>query len=160
MAEAKLDKAALVKLLTAAQEQHSKLGAALEEIDRLLAGGAGLAGMMKQFETAWLATWSSRYHGEYQFHAKRDRPQIKRLVLKMTPEELQVRAYNYVRNDDPFFVRARHSFGAFVSTINQHAPIVSASEELQLEAPTGCRHTPACSSDVEHTRRRGEEMRA
>jgi hypothetical protein len=87
---------------------------------------------------------------------------MKRLVRMIGVDELKARFVRYVKNDDPFYVKARHPFGLFVSSVNTHAAQGQAAEDLELSAaaPADCRHSPPCRSDVEHTRRRQQDLRA
>lgn len=147
------------RLMVLLQEIREKEQAVLEEIDTILSGGVGIGTLMNQASKAWLAAWAVRYRGEYAWKHERDRPQIKRLVKSLGVEELTKRMNNYIRNSDPFFLQARHSFAAFVASINQHADISDAGD-LELEAgPADCRHDPPCRTDQEHTRRRNADMR-
>lgn len=162
--EATLRIGKLQKLLPLAIELHEKLGATLREMEDLAGGGAGVAAKLKQVEFAWQTAWSARYHTDYVFNFARDRGHWKRLlhIHRFTPEDLQVRILNYIRNDDPFYAGKRHPFNIFVASINAHTGAADAPEELTLEAPTvsDCRHSPRCRSDQEHTRKKLEEMRA
>lgn len=151
------------KLVEVLRDLQAKTYEVTEEMQRLLAGEAGIGDRLKQVETAWRAAWSSRYHGDYVFTFAKDRPQIKRLLKTFTAEDLQVRMLNYIRNDDRYFVERRHPFGLFVSTINQHAP--AGDPDFGLEAadefrPIGCKHEPPCRNDQQHTQKRMSELRA
>jgi len=145
----------LKKLVATWRDLHGKASDVLDEIDALLGGGIGIGAKMRQLEIAWLTVWSSRYHGEYLFTPTKDRPQEKRLLKVFSPEELQVRMLNYIRNDDPFFVRNRHAFSLFVASVNQHGTPAAAPEVV-----AGCKHVPPCRTDAEHTRKRSAELRA
>jgi len=167
MAEAKkLDAAKLAKLLAVGKDLHGKLGAVLEEIDEVIGGGAGIASQIKMFEAGFDAVWCERYArgqtGRYVWRFSSDVPQIKRLLKMLGLDELKGRVIRYIANDDPFLVRARHPFGLFVSGINSYAGEGQAPAplELEAEAPIDCRHTPRCSSEQAHTRRRSAEMRS
>lgn len=164
-AKAKINTAALVKLLEVATELHTRTGDVIAEMDAILAGKAGMAAKLKAVEEGFDAAWCSRYapgrSKVYVWTYVRDRPQIKRLLKAMTLEDVVERAGRYVRSEDGFFVRSRHNFGLFVSSINQWAPATAGPGELDLEAaPADCKHEPACQTDAEHTRRRTAEMRS
>lgn len=79
---------------------------------------------LKEFQTAFSNAWEVRYREPYQFAFVKDVPQMKRLLKQFTMEQLARRISRYVQNEDPFFRKNRHTFGLFVSTINQHAPEV------------------------------------
>ena len=81
---------------------------------------------------------------------------MKRLLKSFSPEELEARMVVYLGNDERFFLSARHSFGLFVSSINQHAPVAP----IERMAPMGCSHHPPCRDDQAHTQRRMQELSA
>jgi hypothetical protein len=155
-----LDKARLTKLLEALKEQHGKTGALIDEINEVLGGGVGMAAKIREFDIAWTMLWQGRYHSPYQFNRTKDMPHVKRLIKAMGVEELVRRATNYLRNDDPFYTRARHAFGVFVASVNTHVGEPAPTQDFELAAPTGCKHTPPCASDAAHTSRKSAEMRA
>lgn len=155
--------AKIAKLLTAAKDLHEKQGEILAEIDTLLEGKASIGDRLKAAERAFDVAWCARYapgqHGRYVWAYVKDRPQWKRLLKVMTVDELAARAARYVQAEDPFFVRNRHAFGLFVSSVNQWAAERSAAPDRELAQPVGdCRHDPRCASDQAHTRRRLAEM--
>lgn len=153
------------KLLALQRELLEKLQAVTEELIEVAGGGAGTAAHLKQLEGSFDRAWCERYApgqtGRYVWSYTRDRPQMKRLLKSLGLEELGRRMWSYVRNEDPYFVRSRHSFGSFVATINQHAGEAAAPADLELDArPVGCSHVPPCTSDQQHTKARAREMRA
>ena len=138
---ADLEKAQLaqvMKLFVLHRELMEKLKAVASEMDDILEGKAWLGQRIKLFEDRYKATWATRYHGEYLFTQPRDRAALKRLLKALTDEELYTRVWNYVKNDDPFYVKARHSFPLFVAAIN------SLASPLPQEEPRECDHTPVC----------------
>lgn len=139
------------KLLEVAQQRHTELGSVLKEIDTLLGGGVGIGDLLKQAEKAFEAAWSSRYPGAYLWQYAKDRMQMKRLIQSLGLEELGARFGRYVRNDDPFFTRARHSFGAFVASVNQHA--------AEGAAPGGDLDLEPLESDADATARNMRRVR-
>ena len=155
-----LDKARLSKLLEVLKEQHGKTGALIEEINEVLGGGVGIAAKIREFDSAWTMLWQGRYHSAYQFNRTKDMPHVKRLIKAMGVEELVQRATNYLRNDDPFYAKARHSFGVFVASVNSHVGMPAPRQDFELASATDCKHTPPCRSDAEHTGRKSAEMRA
>lgn len=158
-AEFPVDK--FVKLLEAAKEKHTQIGALLDEVDALLGGKAGVGSEMKQLETAYDAFWCERYapgsHGQYVWNHKRDKPQMKRLIKLLGIAEVIERASRFLGNDENFYLRTRHNFGVFVQSINSHA---GESKGSRVDPVPGCMHVPACTSDQQHTKRRNQDMRA
>lgn len=118
-------RARLVKLLEVARDLHGKQAAILDEVDELLAGGAGIGAKMKAIQAGFAAAWSDRYAPgqpeRYVWTYKQDGPNLKRLAKQPGVEETIARAARYIRSEDGFFVRGRHSFGLFVRSINQWA---------------------------------------
>jgi hypothetical protein len=125
--------AKVAKLAGVAKDLHEKMGAVLEEIDELLAGGAGIGAKLKALEAAFDEAWCARYapgqRDRYVWVYKQDVPQLKRLIKMLGVEETSARAVRYIMSEDPFFVRGRHGFGLFVRSINQWA--------RAAEAPAG-----------------------
>jgi hypothetical protein len=138
-----IDLEAVRRLVDAAYELIAKQAATLEELRKILGGGVALGEQMKDAHAAFAAAHATRYPGQYVWIYKKDSPQMKRLLLALGLEELRDRFGRYIQNSDPFFMRARHSFGAFVSTVNQHAAPAAAAPDLELEdgeRPAGCKH--------------------
>jgi len=157
----------LVPLVTLQKELTEKLQAVTTEIDTLLGGGVGMGQKLKDCEAAFDQAWCERYapgqRGRYVWAYQRDRPQMKRLITMLGVDELKIRMANYLVNDEAFYMRARHSFGAFVSSVNAHAkaaPVNGSVQAFELdEAPADCRHTPRCRTDVEHTQKTKQDVR-
>jgi hypothetical protein len=168
MAEGKVNAATLAKvakLLEAAKELVAKHHDVILEIDELLGGGAGIAEKMRQLETAFDAAWCARYAPgqtkRYVWMYTRDRPHMKRLLKLLTVDDLAARAALYLQDADSFYLKTRHPFGQFVSSVNRYAPAGAADLTLDQDArPVACVHVPACKSDQEHTAKRNREMRA
>lgn len=155
-----------VKLLELAYQKFSEGDELLAEARALLEGQPGIGDKLKAVERAFDAAWCARYapgqHGRYVWQYVKDRPQMKRLLKSLTVEQLEERMLNYIRDEDAFYIKARHSFGLFVSSINRWASEGDAPAEMQLEPgarPFACVHVPACKSDAEHTARRNRELR-
>lgn len=167
MAEAgnldKATKAKLLKLTEALRVRQTECVDLADEITRLLHGEAGIGEKLKAVEVAFALAWSERYApgnpNAYQWQYAQDRSQLKRLLKSLAVEELTRRLHEYIRDSDPFYLKARHPFRLFVSGINRYAP--ASTSDLELEAPPAdCRHTPKCSTDEHCTRKRSAEMRA
>lgn len=108
---------ALQEKLAEIQEQERAIVA---EMGHLLAGGPGIGALLKRLEAHFSECWQVRYRAPYVFTYSKDRPQLKRLIGSIGVDELEHRMLRYLRNEDPFFMKARHAFGAFVSSVNQH----------------------------------------
>jgi len=154
------DKATLEKvkkLYEALRENQAKGYELLEEIGRVLGGEPGIGALLKEAERAFETGWRSRYPGGYIWRYTSDRPQMKRLLKVLTVEEIAARSVRFITNDDPFFVKGRHSFGMFVATINQHT---AAADFNQVLPPTDCKHRPHCKTEADCTRRGAADLRA
>jgi hypothetical protein len=152
----------ITKLFEALEELATKDAEIRAEIMKLLRGEPAMGDLVKAAMLHFGASWKIRYRSEYAWRFAIDTPHLKRLIKLLGPEELHARMTAYMVNNEDYFKRARHSFGVFVSTVNQHAGQgADASEELELaSAPADCRHKPPCRSDVEHTRRMMEDRSA
>jgi hypothetical protein len=133
-----------------------------EEMARILGGAAGIGATLKRLQEAFDAAWCHRYApGQtkaYVWQWAKDTTLFKRLLKNLAPEEIERRMINYLKSEDPFFAKNRHTFGLFVSSVNQFADFDRTLHE-ELPPPAGCTHLPPCRSDQEHTRRRSEDMR-
>jgi hypothetical protein len=148
----------LVAKLRELQEQADDV---TEEIEKVLGGSVPLGKTLSALEGAFEQAWETRYKGRYVWLRARDRGHFKRLLKAMDADELRRRMAVYIKNGDPFYVQARHSFGLFVSSVNSHASHTVTAHEgsFELDAPADCRHTPRCLDDHTHTALRGIEMR-
>lgn len=155
-----------VKLLELAYQKFTEGDELLAEARALLEGQPGIGEKLKALERAFDAAWCARYapgqSGRYVWQYVKDRPQMKRLLKSLSVEALEERMLNYIRDEDAFYLKARHSFGLFVSSINRWAPAGDA-PDLELQdpgaRPYGCVHRPACQSDAAHTARLNRELR-
>lgn len=133
--------AILGKLVTELRETQAKSYALLEEIDRVLGGGAGIGELLKRFREAFDLAWCARYapgqQNRYVWSHMRDTSNMKRLLRTLALEDIERRIVNYMKNDEPFYVNARHNFSVFFASINSHAG--------QAERPEWtCPSTPPC----------------
>lgn len=152
----------LRRLYETLRELQAKTRDVTEEIGRLLNGEAGIGEILKELEPALSATWAARHKTPYVWQYARDRSNMKRLLKILGgPEHIKARWLNYVRDDDPYLVKARHPFALFVSNINRYADGGDPSElSFDAVAPSDCRHQPRCVSDQRHTSMRAKELRA
>lgn len=147
------------KLLERLRELQAQTYAITEELLEVTGGRVTISDKLKQLEATFSTAWQARYGSPYVWQYVKDRPQLKRLLGKLELSAIALRMGAYLRDADPFLLKARHGFGLFVSQINRYAEDLAA--DLQLEAPaTDCRHTPPCHSDQEHTRKRSADLRA
>lgn len=144
------------KLIERQREIEAQLFAITEEIHKLVNGEPGIGEVLSRLEDIYDRLWCERYapgqNNRYVWSYAKDRPQMKRLIRNIGVDEITARCQNYFANDEPFYVRSRHSFTVFVASINCHAGAVEASTR-----PADCTHTPACASDAAHTRLRAQE---
>lgn len=149
------------KLFEALRENQARGYAIAEEMGALLNGAEGIGDKLKRLEGSFSTLWQGRYGSAYVWAYVKDRPQMKRLIAHMDEADIEGRMCNYIRDADAYLVKARHSFGLFVSQINRYASAGQATtQDFDLEAPSDCKHAPICRSEQEHTRRRAEELRS
>jgi hypothetical protein len=164
MAEGKDDKAKLVKiakLIEAQRELVDRLDAITVEIDELLGGGVGIGQKLRRLETTYGAAWSARYGPaqQYMWNYAKDRRHLKGLLRRLDLDDIEMRMQRYLQSDDPFYIRARHSFPMFVASINAHVGEPAQGAGDGLWPVVDCKHAPRCTNEVEHTRKRREELR-
>ena len=156
----------ITRLVEVAKDLQAKQNAILEEIDNILGGKASIGEKMRALTDGFGLAWASRYAPgagveAYAWKKDRDFKMVKVLAKKFETDELLERAARYIQSEDPFFVRSRHEFQFFSSTINRWIAPADAPENLALDsAPTDCKHKPRCKDDAEHTKRRQRELRA
>lgn len=149
----------LLPLMAKLDELDGQASEVRAEIGKLLRGEPTVGDRLREVEATWDEQWSRRYKTPYMWRWTIDRPATKRLLKQLGPDELKSRMLAYLGNEDAFFRKARHSYGMFVSTINQHVS-QSDGDELVLEAGVAdCRHTPPCRNDGEHSARTLEDLR-
>jgi hypothetical protein len=133
------------KLLEKLREVQAQTYAITEELAVILGGGEPWGKVLRRLETAFDSAWCSRYApgqaDQYSWTFLRDRPQLKKFYKRYGEADLIARFGMYITNDEPFFVKARHSFGAFAASINQHVPAQRASRPEWK-----CIHRPPCGS--------------
>lgn len=152
----------LQKLLDQLRAQHSRMGDQLDAFEAMLLETHTPGQAAKQWLLAFGEAWAQRYRGEKFIVASwpKDMAIAKRLLAQLEHEELLARARGYLADPDPFYVRAKHPIGLFATNVNRYAK-AAAHEEDFLQAPAiGCTHRPQCKSDVQHTRRVSQELRA
>jgi hypothetical protein len=144
----------LAKLIVKLGELRAQETEILEEVDRLLKGHAGIGELLKRlyahFDRVWSVRYSSGQTKYYVWSYAKDASQMKRLIKMLGVEEVERRMIAYLKNDDPFYTKARHSFGLFVASINSHT----------AESPETATADLELNDDVAATRRRREAMRS
>lgn len=150
----------LKSLVFELRELQTKEAALTDEIDALLGGGAGIGALMKRLEETFGALWRARYGVPYMWTYTKDRPQLKRLLRALAVDEIEARMGTYLKSGEAYYGAARHNFSLFVATINNHQGLAAPAELTLSAPPVGCRHTPPCKDDQEHTKRNTAEVRA
>jgi hypothetical protein len=139
---------------------RDRISALVADLEAKLEGSLTQGQIMKQLTERFVELWGRRYGRAYIHGGAKDATALKRLLKSLEPKEIERRMVFYFANDDAFFTKAAHSLTMFASTINQH---VGATEQRGLEMPgvaVDCHHRPQCRSNVEHTRRVQQEIRA
>lgn len=152
--KADINVSAMQKIIALLKTRHDEDGALIAELERLAGGGPGIGEILKECYDRWLELWP---HGTYVFVFTKDAPQMKRLVRELGKQDVLERMFRYLTCREPFYADKKHPFPMFVATINKWGSIPG--EIVFQAAPIGCRHTPPCHSDVEHTRLKQQELR-
>lgn len=129
-------RAQLAKLLEVERDLLEKLSAVHHEMDALVNGDEGIGPKVTRLKALWLATWAGRYQGQtYVFnnHAMVGASLKRWLVSGISEHEIGARMFTYVKTDDQFYVRARHSFEIFVRAFNQLVGLPKAVNEDTAE---------------------------
>jgi hypothetical protein len=131
------NRATVIKLLDALRaledDYSEKRGAILAEMSTLLKGGEGLGPKITRLKARFQEFWKVRYPngGAYQFanHAMVGASLKRWLVAGLSEEEISARMLTYVKNDESFYVRARHPFELFVKGFNQFVGLPAAAPD-------------------------------
>lgn len=150
----------LKNLYEALRETQAKQYEITEEIGRVLNGEKGIGDIMKALRVDLSTIWEVRYHSPYVWQAKDSTP-VKKLLKDLQSDEIKARWQTYVKNNETYYVQARHGFALFASQINRFAGLSEpVGFELEVDAPADCKHSPRCKTDQAHTRKRSAELRA
>jgi hypothetical protein len=150
-------------------EYREKMDAIRGERTALLGGGPGIGAVLKRLEASYDVAWCVRYapgaKNQYSWNYKEDRPHWKRLLKRLSTEELEVRIVRYLMNADQFYVKERHPFSLFVRNVNAFVGEGRDAAEMELSAGLELciregQHAPPCKSDQEHTRKKMLDMRS
>lgn len=158
-AQAKLR--SITPLLERFREQLAAAHDTLEDIRHLLSSDVSIADEMKRLQKVFCDLWAIRYGSVYAWQYVRESPSLKRLLKGLGAADLEARMQKYMRNSDLFFTKNRHTFGIFVTTINQHA-VESPKGAFPFafeDRPVGCRHEPFCADAAACTQLRQRELR-
>jgi hypothetical protein len=152
---ARLEKAK--KLVEVLRELRAKETAVVQELETILAGGAGIGQRLAALRKAFAAAWGTRYSGgSYAWVFGKDDKLAKTLLERFDDGELQARVDRFIRDGDPWVCRQAHAFGVFVSGINRYAVTRPPAELEALEAGES---VSSLESDVDATRRKIAERR-
>jgi hypothetical protein len=153
-----VDVTALRTLIEASIVLAEKQQQLIAEMHALVEGKAGIAARMRIVSDGFLEAWAERYRSKYVWNGTEDSPAAKRLLQRLDPEEIVMRARKYLHSEEEFYLATRHSFRLFARDINRFAREVQGLA-FDTSTVTDCRHNPPCRSDQEHTRKRTAEMR-
>lgn len=147
----------LVEELGKLQERAAEI---VSELALVAAGEPTTAQRAVEALRVFSARWQAAYGTPYQHAGAKDAEAAKRLVKAFCSSDVTERVERYLRDRSTFLVRERHPFAVFVSQVNKYAPMLGVDELTLTSAPVGCRHVPACVSDVAHTERVNRELRS
>ena len=148
------------RLIEASMELLAKQHDLFDEMQKLVKGEPTIGVLMREVTDAWDAAWTARYRTKYHWSGVKEMPHVKRLTRGLGAEELKSRLLRFLKDDDAFYVQSRHPFTLFASNVNRYT--AEAPEPLTLDAPVipGCKHTPPCTTDQQHTKRVTADRRA
>lgn len=123
--------------------------------------GHAIKALLTAFDEQWEARYKRKYVRLEKSEGARDAKAAKKLLEEVERRDLWQRLLAFIKSNEPYYVEQRHPFWLFARDINKFgaAPSPSTSTTTHTPAVQDCRHTPRCASDVEHTRRRSEDMR-
>lgn len=150
------------KLLAQCDGIRKMLTGALAQLDALetkISADPSERQVVKAVLTAFDQLRAQRYNEPYVFAGAKDAAHAKRLLKQVGREVLWAKMRLYIKSNDPFYVKTRHSWGCFVSAVNTLASSVT-DDGAPASRPADCNHQPPCKTDVEHTRRRRQDLRA
>ncbi len=110
----------LLKLLAALRDLDEKRKAIYAEMDALLNGGDGIGAKLGRLKTYYSGVWQERYRTPYTFtnHAM-TAATLKRFLVAHSEPEIAARMFAFLKNDERFYVNARHDFSLFAKAFNQ-----------------------------------------
>lgn len=150
----------LEELLEKMQKAHDRSGELLEEGRRILAGEQSQGEIIKGLFESWSEVWTHRYRTKYIYgNHLAAVANWKRLLKMLEPAEIVGRMLEYLQSNDPYYVNARHPLEMFVKAINKFGRVTSDADNFLTSQPIGCRHRPACKTDVACTQRTQRELR-
>lgn len=148
------------------RELLAKVSEHLDWLEQFASSEAASRGhAIKAFMTAFDKLWEARYKTKYvrlkKGEGARDAKDSKTLLAEIERADLWRRLNVFIQSNEPYYIEQRHAFWLFARDINKFgaAPSTASSTTARTSAVQDCRHTPRCASDVEHTRRRSEDMR-
>lgn len=153
--------------LAALLKAHEAMGAQLRDVAAAIEGEQTQGQIIRRLLKTWGDLYRQRYQAPYVFAGAKNTAQIKRLLAALPAEDVEVRMRRFMQSSDAFPTRTRHSFDAFVATVNQWAvddgDLFAAAEDdaptRETPAPADCAHTPRCRTAVQHTQRTLAELR-
>lgn len=153
------------KLMDQLEDRIGQMSAALTELRAAVSGENPTRDIILE----WSRSWKQMYGASYST-TKIDAGNLKRLITEHGAAEISRRLARYLSNRERFIVEKKHPLSLFVRNVNTYAtrqtkPAPDTGIPLELEddllapAPADCRHEPPCADDLEHTRRRAQDMR-
>ena len=148
----------ILALVETIEGRLRQVDADLADLRRLATAQPTTASEVRRLFEAFSAGWKRRYGASYQFTGARDGAQFKRLLRSSTVVVLEAAIDHYLASDDRFLCENKHPLALFIGTVNRWTVVGDA---YDVEGrPVGCRHSPTCRTDAEHTRKMIAERRA
>lgn len=152
--------AALAKQLDEIEQRLVLLIAAVRGVRSKVEGRNPAWELMQHFDALWCGCYANGTDVHYKFLAK-DGAAFKRMVNdNPRPDELRAQVSRYFSDVEPFLVKNKHPTYLFFSRRNTYTtdatPVLPGSQRGVAD----CRHVPRCTTDIQHTKQKGADLRA
>lgn len=151
----------IVKLIDDVKGSIAKLHDQVLQLEAAVAG----ENPTRDLIAFWCSEWKRIYSASYDV-TKADAGNFKRLVTSTGLSEMKQRVARYLGDKDRFLVQNKHPLGMLFKRHSGYATPLPSLATYPTDGyeppllPVDCRHEPPCRNDIEHTRRRAQEMRA
>jgi hypothetical protein len=151
-----MGKTTLQSILEQMFATHNRMADLLDDFDAALSKEPTAGQNAKRLLEYFVRHWERRYRGQKMLvNGPKDMATFKRILRQLGVDEVAARIGRYFKGDDRQALNAKHSVGLFALRINELVPDVG-----DPSGPIGCTHTPPCTTDVQHTKRKLDEQKA
>lgn len=153
--------AALAHHLDEIEQSLVRLIAAVRTVRSKVEGRNPAWELMQVFDGHWRSLYAVGDDGlHYKFQAK-DGAAFKRLLNSdPRPSVWNTRITRYFLDVDPFLVNAKHPVGLMLARLNRYTTDAMPVLPSAQRGVADCFHEPRCTTDIQHTKQRGADLRA